>query len=558
MRYIFIVTLLCLSSIGQSQPWLEGHGQDNFYELQSKFNEYWKDKEVKPGSGYKQFKRWEYHWQNRVNADGSFPPTGINIQKYQDYQRKLLRQKSASRTTNINWASEGPASSNINRIGVGRINCLAFHPTDFNKIYVGAAGGGFWYSNNGGDSWNTSTDFLSSMGISSILVHPTNPNIIYIATGDGNQELNYSSGVYKSINGGITWTMTALDWSVSSKNVIRKMLFNPLNPDSVFVASNVGILLLKDMGATSNLLFAGDFFDIEANPNSSSHILYASTNNGVYKSSNSGVNWYNTMLLLSSNRIELAIAPTNPEYLYAAASETMTNELLGFYLSEQEGENFALKNQVNLYGYYINNCDPGIGGFGRATSALIVDKDDENTIYIGGVQSFKSANKGEDWTIMSKWNDFICYQLPVVHADKHGFAWQGNILWEVNDGGIYKSINKGQTWLNKSNTLNIGHIAKIGISQSDATIITGHIDNGTKLNLNSGIWNDIHDGDGCESFINPNNSSTIFGSLYNGKIIRSYNSGASWNNIYNNIPSSGDDANFIAPIAMGMFIKVCQ
>jgi photosystem II stability/assembly factor-like uncharacterized protein len=127
--------------------------------------------------------------------------------------------------------------------------------------------------------------------------------------------------------------------------------------------------------------------------------------------------------------------------------------------------------------------------------------------------------------------------------------WQGNNLWEGNDGGIYKTSNKGESWEHKSNTMVISQIYRIGVSQSDSKIIAGLQDNASKIKRIDGTWFDVLAGDGMECIINPTNASILYGSIYYGEIYRSTNGGLNWTNIHANITPSPKGA-WVTPFTL--------
>mgnify|MGYP000070508174 FL=1 len=136
-----------------------------------------------------------------IDAKGNIPNPGdleFEVQKYLrlrslsngsgGYGMTAIGGGTATCQTTGNWVELGPTNLPSNRTGqpngLGRINSVAFHPTDTNIIYVGAPAGGLWVTKDGGQTWNTNTDTLASLGISSIAVDPQHPDTIYIGTGD--------------------------------------------------------------------------------------------------------------------------------------------------------------------------------------------------------------------------------------------------------------------------------------------------------------------------------------------------------------------------------------
>nr|HPI45929.1 hypothetical protein [Tenuifilaceae bacterium] len=220
----------------------------NFYEIQKNFNEYWSKYDVKGGfyyvdgkkkkaPGWKQFKRWEWFWETRIDVKtGAFP----------SFDKMLLHEEIRSmgyKSDESNWVSMGPNSSNGGYAGIGRINCIAFHPSDKNTFWIGAPSGGLWKTTNGGSSWTVLTDNLPVIGVSEIFI----PNdyatskTIYIATGDRDAGDNYSIGVLKSTDDGQNWQATGLTFNVANRYRIVRMLVHPTQQNIMYVATNGGI-----------------------------------------------------------------------------------------------------------------------------------------------------------------------------------------------------------------------------------------------------------------------------------------------------------------------------
>jgi hypothetical protein len=177
--FILILTIVFLPFVSFTQSWVENFysaseskNTQNFYEMQKLFNEYWDDYELDRGyyyvngekrkaGGWKQFKRWEWYWETRINREtGSFPSVNM-LEKHRDFHKNTK-----SGTDESNWTEMGPNSSDGGYAGIGRINCVAFHPTDPNTFFVGAPSGGLWKTSNGGQSWEVLTDTLPVIGVS--------------------------------------------------------------------------------------------------------------------------------------------------------------------------------------------------------------------------------------------------------------------------------------------------------------------------------------------------------------------------------------------------------
>ncbi len=532
-----LVFFLFVSSYLAAQPWVTSE-TSNFFEMQKQFEEYWKDKKIEKGKGWKQFKRWEWYWKNRVDSADIFPPAGIVQIEMENFKRKNQQK---NRSIQANWQSSGPNFTIGGYAGIGRMASIAFHPTDTKIIYAGAAGGGLWKSTNGGNNWIVTTDNLATMGVSGIAIHPTTPNILYIATGDGDAGDNYSVGILKSVDGGSTFSATGLNWATSNGRVIRRLLMDPDNPDVLLAATSNGIYRTINAGSTWTQVRTGNFYDLEAKPGATANTWYASTSNAIWRSTDDGVTWTSMQTIAGSNRISLSVTAANNSYVYALASNSSDSGFLGLYRSTTSGASSsftAMATTPNLLGWSSNGSDAG--GQGWYDLALTADPANANTVYVGGVNTWKSTNGGTNWALKNHWSG--ASGIQTVHADKHVFEWQGTVLWEGNDGGLYRSPDGGTKWEHKTNGMVISQIYKMGVGQTSPVVIAGLQDNGTKKMGSNGVWTDELGGDGMDCKVNKLNHNIMYGSLYFGDINRTTDGGANWTNINNNISGAPQGA----------------
>jgi hypothetical protein len=219
-----------------AQPWMESistNPNPTFFDIQQAFNQYWTGKTIKKGKGYKAFKRWEWYWERRINPDGTFPDAALAM-------KGLNEAKQMSGTANKgnslpSWSTMGPNSTPGGYAGLGRVNAIAFHPSNNNIFWIGAPAGGLWKTIDGGVNWTTNTDNLALLGVSGIAITPSNPNIMYVATGDGDAGDTHSIGVLKSTDGGVTWNTTGLTFGVSSGILIRRLVMDPNDETQLFL-----------------------------------------------------------------------------------------------------------------------------------------------------------------------------------------------------------------------------------------------------------------------------------------------------------------------------------
>ncbi len=505
-----------------NHPYWIGMMQDhsvNFYDVQRAFGLYWENREVTKGSGWKPFKRWEYLMSSRILPDGTRPAPDREWNAYFDYISKYPEQKSA----NGNWVNLGPyfIPSGKGYKGLGRLNAIAFHPTDANTIYVGAPAGGLWISYDGGQSWDTQTDILPTLGISSILVDYTNPDIIYLGTGDRDAGDAPGLGLIKSTDGGQTWEMMNQGMGECT---IGRLIMHPQDPQTILAATNTGIYKTTDGGQQWDWMQSGNFKEIvfkSDNPD----IIYAAVNGNFYRSADGGENWdHINNGLPSASRGVIAVTPDNPEVVYFLL--TTSDSFLGLYRSTDAGLSFSeMSDSPNIMSW---GCEGGSGGQAWYDLDIAADPLDEYTIYAGGVNCFKSTDGGITWEISSHW--WGDCGVPSVHADLHVLEYNpvDGRLYAGNDGGIYWTDDGGTSWHEISDGLSIGQVYKIGQSATvKDKVINGYQDNGTSTFMGTNNWINNLGGDGMECAVDHENALYSYGTLYYGDIFRILNNGSS-------------------------------
>jgi len=256
----------------------------NFFEIQKTRLEQFQLQDASERRGWKQFKRWEYFWGQRTYPSGEFP-NGYKI--YEDYT-KFYKETNRNKLQGVQWRLLGPintpSSSSVREQGLGRINVVRVHPQNENELWIGAASGGLWRSTNNGSTWQNFpfTNFLS-LGVSDIAIAKSNPNIVYVATGDADGSIGsggkdfYSIGLIKTTDAGATWSVTNFSKELHESTLISRVLVNPDNENIVIIATNNGIYKSIDGGISWELKTSeGAFIDMEFKPGDH-NILYAST-----------------------------------------------------------------------------------------------------------------------------------------------------------------------------------------------------------------------------------------------------------------------------------------
>ena len=530
--FIFIIPT------ARSQSWLEAMQTGRYADAKKSFEEFWDGRSIEKGKGYKQFKRWEWFWQNRIDADGKLPPASFTLNAFNEYTRSHGKENNRIG----NWTSLGPVFSPGGYAGIGRVNCVAFDPLNVNIIYVGTSGGGFWKTMDGGVTWTTTSDALGTLGVSSIVVNPNNTQELYLATGDADGGDNYSIGVLKSTNGGNTFQTTGLNWATSDGRQISKLVMSPTNTQQLLAATSIGIYRTTNGGNTWTQVNAStNFRDMELKPSPGAQTYYACRSNTIFRSDDNGVTWTSMQTISGVNRIALGVSPADSNYIYALCSSSANNGFLGLYRSVNGGgsASFTLQsNSPNIMGWNQNGSDTG--GQGSYDLVIAVDPNDKNIVHVGGVNHWKSTDGGVTWLIKSIWSSNN--SVPEVHADKHALEWQGNTLFEGNDGGLYSTGNGGNSWQYRSVGIVNSQMYKVGISEMDDKVITGLQDNGSKM-LNGNTWYDVNGGDGMECGVQKNDANVLYSSVYYGAFARSVDGGATWAEINATLPNG----NWVTP-----------
>jgi PKD repeat protein len=529
-----------------AQEWTNGLDSNaTYYDVKAAYDNFWKDKTPQRGQGYKTVQRWWWATQPRTDASGDMKMNGAK-RSYLEYQKWLNETKqpgknqsnAAITATTANWSALGPFGSATNT-GAGRLQCIRFHPAGTGTVYVGAAAGGLWKSTNGGTSWTTTTDQIASLGVSDIAINPSNNNIMYIATGDFDSAPtgfsggdSKSIGVLKSTDGGATWNATGLSWTTSQSVFISRLLINPLNPIELFAFTSGGIYRTTNSAANWTLVAAGYFKDGEYKPTDTTTIYAANTNN-VIRSTDGGATWNSTGYNATGiSQIRMAVTAANPNVVYVVGTSG-TNAFGNLQRSTNSGVAFS-----------VMSTTPNVLGGTQAWYDLSIaaSPTSSNEVCVGGIDLWLSTNGGTTWAQKT----FGYGGGPYCHPDQHDAIYQnGTTIWIANDGGVDRSTNNGSTWSNVNGNMNVGEPYFIGVSATSATrIVAGLQDNGSIV-WNGTTWFLGKGGDGMEPFVDWSNPNILVASSQNGGHARSTNGGSTYNNIVSGLTGN---ANWIAPI----------
>ncbi len=563
---VFLLIFLSFSIYGQ--PWLRylsstksGNNVDKYLSLKKAFKTYWNDREPVHGDGYKPFARWEWMVDQRI--------TSTDYIKSQTLWNEILKKEEARKNADAlgDWHFIGPENppTDINTgqiIGAGRIDCIAFHPSDTNTFWIGAPTGGLWKTTDGGKTWTPLTDFLASIGISDIAVDPRHPDTLFIATGDRDAGEIYSAGVLKTYDGGRTWMTTGLNFTQAGSYNVNRLLMRPDKPDTMIAATNNGIYFITDQGMHTSLVKTGNFKDMAFMPGNPDIIYaasYFSHSHGddtasIYRSDDGGLSFHEISEgIKASNivRIKLAVTPARPSLVLALCADKANGKLYAIYRSMDKGDHWTrllAGSTKNLLGNAADGS--GTDGQGWYDLALAMPPGNYSEIYVGGINIWKTNDGGGSWHLTT-WGypENNNADAPYIHVDQHILAFQPgtHALYAGNDGGLFRSNDKGNTWTNLSDGLEILQIYRIGSSATKRNLVLMGSQDNSSIMWRDTSWNVLIGGDGMECMVDYADTNTLYASSQYGNIARSTNGGQSFKSIK---PANAGKGAWVTPYLM--------
>jgi len=542
--------------------------------------------ELPTTKGWKAEHRWLDEFKKRVDGNGDFYDGAIFYQEAERLAKEKLLSQNSSKLSG--WIPVGPtqrADASLTK-GMGRINCIAFHPTDANTYWVGVAQGGVWKTTNSGQTWTPLTDDLPILRISDIAIDPNNPDNMYISVGDyayvdvalslddRKRHSHYGIGVYKSNNGGASWTPTGLTYQLTQLDgsLMRRVYVDPTNSSKLVAAGIGGVWTSADAGTNWTQTSDSMIRDLKMDPNNS-NVLYAATaylgnsmtgSAGIMKSTDFGATWtlLNTGIppVGSIIRLEMAIAPTNSNHIYAVASDVQSG-FYGIYSSIDGGITwtFSTAGGINILDW---GDGTSVGGQGRYDLTILVDPVDDNKIYVGGVNLWGSTDGGATFNGMSLWYDGYG---DGIHADQHQLKHNplDGKFYLCNDGGLIRTdqlligswvdafnipgYEWPTVWEYNSDGMQTSSFYRVGLSEGNSgNFSAGAQDNSTYSN-NGGNWSNLFGGDGMNTQLHPTDPDIIYGSSQYGRILYSDNGGATYGQMAS---PSFEDGEWVTPFML--------
>ena len=553
MYYIMVLfSFMGYSQFNPSAPWNANVPKDQLNDYQKEVEratEYWKthDPNVK-GSGFKPYKRWETNWASQLNPDGTiFTPQQLWQAWEEKNNSKRNRSANALALPPSNWEPIGPKQNAIdNTRSRGRVNIIEVHPTNPNIIYMGTPAGGLWKTINGGVNWLPLTDELPQIGVSGIAIDYTNPDVIYIATGDKDALDTYSIGVMKSINGGATWTTTGLSFTGIGTRA-GDLIIHPTNNQIILCAASTGLFRTLDGGVTWTNEQAGNFAQgsIRFKPTDPT-VVYATTDASFYKSTNTG----DTFTIITSGfgigqnaatgRRIIDVTAANPDcvYVFSAQTQAFASALRGIFKSTNSGTTFTrVDNGTNVL-----EADQAWYDF-----AFCVSQSNADRFFTGALNIWKSLDGGVTTSRVNQWN---VKNASFTHADIHFLREIGGKIYCGSDGGIYVSTDNGLTFTDINGDAQTNQFYRISVAKQTSTRVSGGAQDNGGWSYFSNLWYGYHSGDGMDSAISPVDSNVVYGfSQFGGNLNISYYGGTSLNTAVA-APTGEPQGNWIVPLKL--------
>ncbi|MCR9154547.1 MAG: GEVED domain-containing protein [Bacteroidetes bacterium] len=473
------------------------------------------------GSGYKGFQRWLWSQEYRFGLDGNRANTDPYFAEKQFEQIQAGMQQAASSS----WQDFGPYA--VDSItghyspGLGRVECFYFDPNDLDYLYLGSRSGGFWKSTDGGQSWSgSSTEFLVATGVNTMAVSPTNRDSVLINL--RNARNGTSHGIYRSIDGGLTWSLsafnpTAISWTgLGNNGQVYQLAYHPTIKDRVYVGTNEGLYISNDNLQTwTRVVPNANVTHIQFHPSDSAIVYiyddyhWGANGNYILVSQDGGLTFSQSDELInnSGSNVEIAVSPDCPDCLFAASAN-------GVWKSFDKGLNFTfMTNPAGVCdGFAVSDMD---------TSVMIYGMLDVYRSFDGG----RNFNKVANWFVNGGSLPFNGPQY--VHADLREIRAHNGEFYIGTDGYLAKSSNSGIDWQRLSRGTGIREFYSIGLSQSEHySTMAGSQDNGTSIYRKEG-WVEFYGADGMESLIHPLNPEWMMGSVQYGTRRLTFDAGRS-------------------------------
>ncbi|MFN0086256.1 MAG: BACON domain-containing protein [Blastocatellia bacterium] len=538
------------------------------------------------------------------------------LQQYSTLQGRLLPSREESSfgqstpqaAALANWRSLGPGNTG------GRTRAILISPQQPEVIYAGAASGGVWKSTDAGKSWRPLADLMPNLAVNALAMDPQNPDVIYAGTGEGYFNANSvrGAGIFKSFDGGNTWRRLE-GTGTADFHYVNDIVVSPSKSNRIYAATRGGIMRSLDGGASWTLVHQADrvnggCLDLAIRTDKSSDYVIAScgTAIGVFNAASVQASIYLNMNAETGlgaweqvhseagmGRTSIALAPSNQDVIYGVTSDSgatgAPHSVKAVYRSAAGGApgtwearlRGADSNKLNatlfsnpIYAFF-SECQRGASQYfhqGWYDNAIAVDPKNENTLWVGGVDLFRSDDGGATFGMASFWH------LPqanprYVHADQHAIVFHPDYdgasnrkMYVGTDGGIYRTENaRGQaaagnrapcspevsqiTWASLNNGYEVTQFYHGAAFPDGVKYIGGAQDNGVLVGSDEAGpngWREALSGDG--GYVAVTGPDVIYAGTTGLSLRKSIDGGVKWAAATTGISNNG--FNFITPFVV--------
>ena len=438
--------------------------------------------------------------------------------------------------TSGRWSPVGPTKHPYNQTsqptGTGRINGIAFHPTDTNTFFALAPQGGVWKTKDYGKSWkqlwgagnglsvgsSAPSNPALTLGVSSMVLSHKNPDTLYIGTGDRDAGDAPGYGILMSTNGGTSFVVRN---SGMGNLTVGKLIMHPKNTAILLAATNGGVYRTTNSGGTwTRVSVSANFMDIVYHPGNPNYV-YATANGLFYRSTDAGLTFAqitNGVPASGMQRGQIAVTAADRGRVYFLIASG--SRFQGFYMSTDSGTTFVNRSTTpaNILGY----SELGNDGSGQGWYDLDLAADPRNAqvVYAFGINVWKSTDGGATFKVSGHWVG--SGSADDIHADQHSgeFNITGRTLFAGNDGGVYFTGDGGKIWNNITNGINNSQIYRLAVAQTtDDLGAHGYQDNGSMQHHDGEIYT-YYGGDGMDCAVDPTDERYVYGSYVFGRIYR--------------------------------------
>ena len=529
MRTLFLLFFFVVTAPVLAQRYLEmiEAGTYALSDIQREAEAYFDRVGREQGSGYKQYKRWEYVASMELDERGVKIPNFDLARQARAFRAAAEKEQQERGGFNGSWKSLGPtywnATSSWNP-GVGRVTSIGIDPKNPQHLIVGSPTGGVWKTLDGGLTWAPLTDYFSTVDVYALEISPWNSSDYLWGSTSGR--------IFRSRDGGMTWESTN---NVGGSGRVSRIQHHPTDPDVVYAVSESNGLFRSTDGGSTWAAVPGvtgmPGYDVEFKPADAQVIYFSGTR--FYRSTDGGASFALVEGFNHSNTAYkmIAVTPADPNRVYVL--EANNKVFGGFYLSTNSGQSFAKLvdgSKINYFGYSPTGDDDK--GQAPRDMDVVAHPFNADEVHIAGINTWKSTNGGQSFSLTAHWVPGVAASLGVgyVHADVDILKFSGNRLYVGTDGGIFISDDGARTFADRTTGLSIREFYKIGVSRTNPNLVTGGSqDNGTSVMRGpSREWVDWLGADGMETFVDWGNENILYGTSQNGSMYRSNDRGNSY------------------------------